>query len=91
MSSIKDQVKDKAADVAVGVGAAIVTRGLRGIFDRAARKRPNGLVARFRRFFGIATPEQTLPELAREYVDELQRQSRDSTPPQRPSAKRGAR
>ncbi len=47
------KMKDRAKDVAAGAAAGATAFFLRKIFDRAARKRPNGLVGRFRRFFGL--------------------------------------
>lgn len=52
-SRLMSKLEDDATDAAIEAGAKLAGKGLKAIFDRAARKRPNGLVARFRRFFGI--------------------------------------
>ena len=63
-------LKDKAADAAVSAGA----KGLAVLWDAwmtsIARRRPNGLVARFRRRFGKLDP-QRVEETAEEYVGRI--------------------
>lgn len=88
--SVKEQLKDKATDLAIGAGGAIAARGFRAWMDRYARQPITKwqLVRRFRRWAGIEKPEQTMPEKARVWVDELYPHPADKTPAQRPSAKK---
>lgn len=47
--TLRDDLKREAAKR----GVDVASRGFRAFMDRFARKRPRGLVSRFRTFFGI--------------------------------------
>lgn len=48
MSDFEKQAEQAAIDAGAKAAGTLFTR----LMDRIAKKRPNGLVARFRRFFG---------------------------------------
>jgi hypothetical protein len=61
--SLKNDMKNEAIKAGSKVAAGLFSRWM----DSIARRRPNGLVARFRRRFGRLTEEQ-VGETAEEYV-----------------------
>jgi hypothetical protein len=96
MSKFKDELREQAVNAAVEQGSKLAAKGFRAWMDSIARRRPKGLVARFRRFFG-RVPEEDSRDFAKRFADELrerieaERRARGDTPAQRPSAKRGGK
>jgi hypothetical protein len=56
---VNQDAKDKLTEAGVKAGATLFGR----LMDHFAEKRPNGLVARFRKRFGRITPEQIADEV----------------------------
>lgn len=55
---LKEHAKEEAIGLAVGAGGALALKGFRGWMTKFALKRPDGLVARFRRTFGLESEEE---------------------------------
>lgn len=65
--SLKNDMKSEVTNAAIKVGAKGFAALWGAWMSSIARRRPNGLVARFRRRFGRLTEEQ-VGETAEEYV-----------------------